>query len=291
MLTFNNSGRQWVRVTASQPWHLDQQVQEKKNKTSFFSFFFLFYKPQSTGKNIFFFLHVEEKPFGLCDWDKTFVPDDCRLEGRRRSSTLETSRDTISDETTRSRMNKHNLNPDSRQDEEKVSLLKFNTPHYYLISLYTNIKSSTFQLECSETSSKFYIKAEMNSFFLTGRFCLPGKKKSTTPVWFKETLRRRPGGLLTWQLVGGVMVVRPVILDERRHRRDVAGVHGRHAGSSADGGGLVVQVQHSEGATQEKRRWGYYDFTTGVECFYYFCLFLGALPIWSLLFFFVFLGF
>lgn len=43
------------------------------------------------------------------------------------------------------------------------------------------------------------------------------------------------------------MVVRPVVLDERRDRRDVAGVHGRHAGGSADGGGLVVQVQHSEG--------------------------------------------
>lgn len=43
------------------------------------------------------------------------------------------------------------------------------------------------------------------------------------------------------------MVVRPVVLDERRDRRDVAGVHGRHAGSSADRGGLVVQVQHPEG--------------------------------------------
>lgn len=58
-------------------------------------------------------------------------------------------------------------------------------------------------------------------------------------------------GLVTWQLVGGV-VVRPVVLDERRDRRDVAGVHGRHAGSSADRGGLVVQVQHPEG----RRKWG-----------------------------------
>lgn len=43
------------------------------------------------------------------------------------------------------------------------------------------------------------------------------------------------------------MVVWSVVLDERGNRRDVAGVHGRHAGSSADGRGLVVQVQHSEG--------------------------------------------
>lgn len=48
------------------------------------------------------------------------------------------------------------------------------------------------------------------------------------------------------------MVVRPVVLDERRDRRDVAGVHGRHAGSSADRGGLVVQVQHSEGRRRQK---------------------------------------
>lgn len=52
--------------------------------------------------------------------------------------------------------------------------------------------------------------------------------------------------IITWQLIGGV-VVWSVVLDERGNWRDVAGVHGRHAGSSADGRGLVLQVQHSEG--------------------------------------------
>lgn len=43
------------------------------------------------------------------------------------------------------------------------------------------------------------------------------------------------------------MVVGSVVLDERGDRRDVAGVHRWHAGSTAHRGGLVVQVQHSAG--------------------------------------------
>lgn len=75
--------------------------------------------------------------------------------------------------------------------------------------------------------------------------------------------------IVTWQLVGGV-VVRSVVLDERGNRRDVAGVHGRHAGSSADGRGLVVQVQHSAGEKQVRRGASLYckipsDFNTEVE--------------------------
>lgn len=41
------------------------------------------------------------------------------------------------------------------------------------------------------------------------------------------------------------MVVGPVVLDERGHRGDVAGVHWGHAGSATNGRRLVVQVQHS----------------------------------------------
>lgn len=43
------------------------------------------------------------------------------------------------------------------------------------------------------------------------------------------------------------MIIRPIVLDQRGDRRDVAGVHSGHAGSAAHRGGLVVQVQHSEG--------------------------------------------
>lgn len=43
------------------------------------------------------------------------------------------------------------------------------------------------------------------------------------------------------------MVVGSIVLDKRGDRRHVAGVHGGHAGSTAHRGGLVVQVQHSEG--------------------------------------------
>lgn len=43
------------------------------------------------------------------------------------------------------------------------------------------------------------------------------------------------------------MVVGSIVLDEWGDRRDVAGVHGWHAGSAAHRRGLVVQVQHSEG--------------------------------------------
>lgn len=43
------------------------------------------------------------------------------------------------------------------------------------------------------------------------------------------------------------MIVGSVVLDERGNRRDVAGVHSRHAGSAAHRGRLVVQVQHPEG--------------------------------------------
>lgn len=53
------------------------------------------------------------------------------------------------------------------------------------------------------------------------------------------------------------MVVRPVVLDERWDWRDVAGVHRGHAGSSADRGGLVVQVQHSGGRHRQGRRRGF----------------------------------
>lgn len=43
------------------------------------------------------------------------------------------------------------------------------------------------------------------------------------------------------------MVVGPVVLDKWGDRRNVAGVHGWHAGGPAHRRGLVVQVQHSEG--------------------------------------------
>lgn len=58
--------------------------------------------------------------------------------------------------------------------------------------------------------------------------------------------------ILTWQVVGGG-VVGSVVLDERGDRRDVAGVHGWHAGSAANGRSLVVHVQHSAGRGFNKR--------------------------------------
>lgn len=45
-------------------------------------------------------------------------------------------------------------------------------------------------------------------------------------------------------VIGGV-VVGSIVLDKWGDRRDVAGVHSWHAGSTAHRRGLVVQVQHS----------------------------------------------
>lgn len=38
------------------------------------------------------------------------------------------------------------------------------------------------------------------------------------------------------------MIVGSIVLDKRRDRRDVAGVHGGHAGGAADRRSLVVHV-------------------------------------------------
>lgn len=48
------------------------------------------------------------------------------------------------------------------------------------------------------------------------------------------------------------MVVGSIVLDKWGNRRDVAGVQGWHAGSTAYRRSLVVQVQHSEGRYRGK---------------------------------------
>lgn len=98
------------------------------------------------------------------------------------------------------------------------------------------------QLRCNSRTNKV-----LKSFKTLSAVCA-----DTLTCTLGRFLKRRPGALVTWQLVG-VVVVRPVVLDERRHRRDVAGVHGRHAGSPADRGGLVVQVQHPEGRRRQSQ--------------------------------------
>lgn len=49
----------------------------------------------------------------------------------------------------------------------------------------------------------------------------------------------------TWQVASCVIIV-AVVLDKRWRRRNVAGLHRGHAGSSGHRRGLAVKVQYSE---------------------------------------------